>query len=405
MLPRSQLLDRMVFHAEIAGETVQLSFAALERHVADLVRPALAAACRMQGIELTEALAEQAVMYTHDSLAHQAVATVVRFEVGGGGSDGVLRLTYGQAVELYTHLLPRLLCPPGMQAVSDPSISESYAGYEGPRGSGLLVQQPWGHSSVSVLLSCNTQLLFREAFVSPDLRQSICMSKLPGRLFTALQQRDAAAAKEAEGEEEAEGQAADEAVEDGWAWNGARKLVPDEKRKLGIALATVSCGPASAAHICVGVPTLDELLQTGLAVKDKDGAITIPIRLGSRVSTQPGLMNIDHPAQKRADCLPDAASQKLRHPKQHGLARDTRAFNMRPLGAFGATYGAMPSSLAAARAAAAAAAEASEAAAAAAESTSAAPEAGLPAMEAEVDATTLTLTLTLTLTVTLTLAL
>ena len=353
-----KLLSRMVFHAVINGDGVQLSFAELKGHVDELVRAALSEACTQQKIKLTEELTTKVLQYNHSCLAQQALATVLRIEVSGGSScSAVTCLSHANDVELYIHVMPPGLCPSGMLPVSCGTISSEYSGYAGRVGSARLVGQPRGLSSLSVFLQHNTQLLFRESRFSSS-SASICMSKLPARVLAALlaaQHRATALVEETmEGEKEMEvgeeqeaGEAAaeGEAVGDGGGgqdWSGAGKLTAEQKNLLNRWLVFLSA-PASLnhPHLRLGVPTVPELLEAGLAVRAEDGDVTIPIALGSRVSTQPGTMRKDHDAQKRAAWLHDAASQELRPPKEQGLASDTRAFSMRPLGAFEQTYGSM----------------------------------------------------------------
>ena len=355
-----QLLSLMVFRAVIDGDPVQLSFAELKEHVGTLARAALSEACTQQKVVPTEELMTKVVHYNHSCLAQQALATVLRLEVSdGGSSSAVTRLSHAHAVELYIHVLPSHLCPKGMLPVSCVTISTRYSGYAGAVGSARLVEQPHAYSSVSVFLPYNTQLLFRESRASSS-GACICMSKLPARVLVTMHaaQRRATAAAEveetAEGEQEVEVQEEEEAAAEGEAeegeaageaaggqdWSGGVKLTKEEKNKLNRWLVLLSI-PTSHGdpHIRLGLPTVEELLDDGLAVRANDGAITIPIELGSRVSTQPGTMGKDHDAQKRAARLRDAGSQELRLPKEQKLASDTRAFSMRPLGVFEQIYG------------------------------------------------------------------
>ena len=97
--------------------------------------------------------------------------------------------------------------------------------------------------------------------------------------------------------------------------------------RLDVALHTLS---SAQGHVHFGLPSLEQLVERGLAVRASDGGLTIPIRLGPRVSTQPGTMGTDNEPQRRASVLDDAASQRLQLPTARALSPLARAFNMCP---------------------------------------------------------------------------
>ena len=105
------------------------------------------------------------------------------------------------------------------------------------------------------------------------------------------------------------------------------RLSASQVARLDVALYTLS---SSQGPVHLGLPSLEQLVERGLAVPGADGGLRIPIRLGPRVSTQPGTMGINNEPQRRASVLDDAASQRLQLPTTQALSPLARAFNMCP---------------------------------------------------------------------------
>ena len=151
----------------------------------------------------------------------------------------------------------------------------------------------------------------------------------------------AALVSKGEASGEGEGAESDPQAVDGVSGAAAKRgrgLSKARRRQLDSSLFALS---ASGGRVAFGLPSLQELLDRGLAQRagGEEGEVTIPIRLGSRVSTQPGTMRLDNPAQIRAAALSSAVHQELRLPRASRPSRKTRAFNMRPCGCFAAIYG------------------------------------------------------------------
>ena len=96
---------------------------------------------------------------------------------------------------------------------------------------------------------------------------------------------------------------------------------------LDAALFTVS---SDSGPLSLGVPTLEQLSERGLAEPDAAGGVVLPVRLRTRVSTQPGTMGLDDDPQIRASLLSDAADQQLQLPSMMAVGPRTRAYNMCP---------------------------------------------------------------------------
>ena len=91
--------------------------------------------------------------------------------------------------------MPKQLCPPNVQPISDVAISAGYAAYSGAAGSGRVVRQPHGWSSLSFFARHGTQLLIREQRREPDGDpKTLRMAHLPRALLTAMPHRSAAGA-------------------------------------------------------------------------------------------------------------------------------------------------------------------------------------------------------------------
>ena len=84
------------------------------------------------------------------------------------GNDSERRVSFAQTVEAYPWLLPFQLCPLNVQPISDVAISAGYAAYSGAAGSGRVVRQPHGWSSLSFFARHGTQLLIREQRRKPE---------------------------------------------------------------------------------------------------------------------------------------------------------------------------------------------------------------------------------------------
>ena len=72
------------------------------------------------------------------------------------------------------------------------------------------------------------------------------------------------------------------------------------------------------------------LWERGLAERASDGGVVLPVRLRTRVSTQPGTMGLDNDPQIAASQLSDAADQQLQLPSTMAVGPRTRAHNMCP---------------------------------------------------------------------------
>ena len=142
----------------------------------------------------------------------------------------------------------------------------------------------------------------------------------------AVAQLAEAAAVEA-GEAVVEARAAAAAAEDALVMATQGRMDAEEVARLNVQLYTLS---SSEGRLRFGLPSLDQLVERGLAVRAPDGGLTIPIRLGPRVSTQPGTMGTNNEPQRLASALDDAASQRLQLPTARALGPQARAFNMCP---------------------------------------------------------------------------
>ncbi|EOD37941.1 hypothetical protein EMIHUDRAFT_454752 [Emiliania huxleyi CCMP1516] len=301
------VLQAVRFRLQFEKETVCVwTFEQLEDHLRSNVRAALkeASADISNRFECTDELLSRVESYHVEVLRVQVRAALCSIAVAAG-SDSERRVSFAQTVEAYPWLLPKQLCPPNVQPISDVAISAGYAAYSGAAGSGRVVRQPHGWSSLSFFARHGTQLLIREQRREPDGDlKTLRMAHLPRALLTAMPR-------------------------------GA-KLSSSERKELDRELLwLLSC----RGTVRLRLQDLKQLRQLGLTRTCDDGTTVVPLRLGPRASTQPGQMSSNHPPQQRAHRLGSAKANELRQPRERTLSKKTRAFGVFPDGCFSAVYG------------------------------------------------------------------